>query len=279
MSNIRKVSTVTESKPTTEGAGVRLRRAFGEVDPRLDPFLLLDDFGSDDPKDYVAGFPWHPHRGIETITYVLHGQVAHGDSLGNEGVIGAGDVQWMTAGSGIIHEEMPRREPRLRGFQLWSNLPASHKMMAPRYQDVQADDIPTVELAEGVQVKLICGVVDGVAGPVQEIVTDPRYLDVALAPDATLDLSEPADRNALAYVFDGEALIDRRSITSRHLVVWGDGDSIRVSAGPAGARFLLISAYPLNEPVAWGGPIVMNTQEELRQAFAEVRDGTFIKHR
>jgi len=281
MGEVRHVVSVEPSRPTIEGAGVKLRRAFGRVDTSLDPFLLLDDFGSDDPADYVAGFPWHPHRGIETITYVLEGEVSHGDSLGNKGTIGPGDAQWMTAGSGIIHEEMPRRSKRLRGFQLWANLPASHKMMDPRYQDVAAFRIPTAELADGVEAKVICGEVSGVTGPVRDIVTDPEYLDVAMAPGASFDRAIPGGYNVFAYVCDGTALFNgsKDPVTARRLVVFGDGDAVGIAAGDDGVRLLLVSGRPIREPVAWRGPIVMNTDEELRTAFEEYRQGTFIKRR
>ncbi len=279
MSESRKVLSLSPAQPTIEGAGVRLKRVFGKADKRLDPFLLLDDFGSEDPEDYLAGFPWHPHRGIETITYMLEGDVKHGDSLGNSGTITAGDVQWMTAGSGIIHEEMPQRSPRLRGCQLWANLPAAHKMIRPRYRDIKAEEIPRAELADGVVVKVICGTIDGVKGPVDGVVIDPRYLDVALSPGRSYTFPVPRDHNAFAYLFEGEARFDRGdSAGNRELVVFDRGDEVQAAAGDRGARFLLVSGKPIGEPVAWGGPIVMNTQEELRQAFQEVRDGTFIRH-
>ncbi|RJO63470.1 MAG: pirin family protein [Myxococcales bacterium] len=276
---IRPVLWVKESQPTIEGAGVHLHRAFGEPNAALDPFLLLDDFGSDDPADYVAGFPWHPHRGIETITYLLAGQVDHGDSLGNKGVIGPGDVQWMTAGGGIIHQEMPKAIAPMRGFQLWANLPAAHKMMRPRYRDVAAATIPLVEAGAGVQVRVVCGDVGGVRGPVTDIVTDPEYLDVRLAADAVFEHPLPAGKNGFAYVFEGGASFgdDGTKAERGRLVVFGDGDRARIAAGAKGARFLLVSGRPLKEPVAWGGPIVMNTREELMQAFEEYRNGTFIR--
>ena len=279
--NIRPVISIQASVPTTEGAGVRLRRAFGRVDPRLDPFLLLDDFHSDDPDDYIAGFPWHPHRGMETISYLIHGELAHGDSLGNEGLLGPGDVQWMTAGSGIIHEEMPRQtEGLLWGFQLWANLPADQKMMAPRYQDIPAADIPAVDLAGGARARIICGEAGGGRGPVQEIVTDPTYLDVSLPGGATLKHPVPAGHNVFAYVFEGQASPGPGAGTTAaagQLVIFGEGDSVQVRAPNQDARFLLIAGRPLGEPVAWGGPIVMNTDEQLRQAFQEYHNGTFIK--
>jgi redox-sensitive bicupin YhaK (pirin superfamily) len=281
MGETRHVVSVEASRPTMEGAGVSLRRAFGRADTSLDPFLLLDDFGSDDPDDYMAGFPWHPHRGIETITYMLEGRVAHGDSLGNKGTIGPGDVQWMTAGGGIIHEEMPVRSPRLRGFQLWANLPASHKMSEPRYRDVPAATIPTVELDDGVEAKVICGEAGGVAGPIADIVTDPEYLDFTLSAGAQLDHRIPQGYNAFAYIIGGAARFNGSggAVRGRHLVVLGDGDEVGITAGDDGARFLLVSGRPIREPVAWRGPIVMNTDEELRIAFDEYRQGTFVKRR
>jgi redox-sensitive bicupin YhaK (pirin superfamily) len=278
----RKIIDVRKSKPTIEGAGVRLLRAFGYNDPYLDPFLLLDDFHSSNPSDYVAGFPWHPHRGIETITYMLKGEVAHGDSLGNKGVIGSGDVQWMTAGSGIIHEEMPHQSsPMLHGFQLWANLPSHHKMMHPRYRDVKRDQIPEVRL-EGANVKVICGELKGVKGPVQDIVTDPEYLDVTLQPNSIFKHPVGRGRNAFAYVVSGGVFFDetkRDLISPEHLVIFGEGDSVSVYADENSARFLLVSGKPIGEPVAWCGPIVMNTEGELDQAFREYQTGTFIKHK
>jgi len=300
MERRRRIATVWKSEPTVEGAGVRLRRAFGfhEV-PQLDPFLLLDDFRSDTPEDYLAGFPWHPHRGIETITYVLDGAVEHGDSLGNSGVISSGDVQWMTAGSGIVHQEMPKGDARGRmgGFQLWANLPARQKMMAPRYREVKGSDIPVVKAAGGAQVRVICGEVEGVRGPVREIVTDPQYLDVALPAGRTFAHPVRTGHTVLAYVIDGEGYFDsgrdpfaREAVGGRWfdlerpcacgaqtLVLYGSGDGVAVTAERKPVRFLLISGEPIREPVAWYGPIVMNTQEELRAAFQEYRDGTFVK--
>jgi hypothetical protein len=261
--------------------------------PELDPFLLLDDFHSARPEDYLAGFPWHPHRGIETITYVLEGTVEHGDSMGNAGVISSGDVQWMTAGSGIVHQEMPkgRADGHLWGFQLWANLPASHKMMAPRYRGIEARDIPEVRLAggaaatgarddNGARVKVICGEVEGVRGPVRDIVTDPEYIDVSLPPGAAFARRAHRGCTAFAYVIEGTGTFqpngdphDRES-----LVIFDDGDELAVTAGDAGVRFLLVSGKPIGEPIAWWGPIVMNTQEELQLAFDEYDQGTFLKH-
>jgi len=278
----REVEEVLLSRPTLEGAGVRLRRAFGyhEV-PKFDPFLMLDDFGSDDPDDYLAGFPWHPHRGIETVTYMLAGEVEHGDSIGNSGVIGSGDIQWMTAGSGIIHQEMPRRaRGRMRGFQLWVNLPKRDKMMTPRYRDVKSSTIPEVEPSPGVKVKVVSGNVAGVRGPVQDIVVDPEYLDVSIVPGVEFRHTIPSDHRVLAYVVDGSGrfAIGGKGIGSGHAVLFGSGHEVTIVAGDTGVRLLLVSGRPLNEPVAWGGPIVMNTQAELERAFEEYRHGTFIKH-
>jgi quercetin 2,3-dioxygenase len=301
MAKIKKIKKVWQSKPTIEGAGVHLHRAFGYYQvPQFDPFLLLDDFRADDPADYLKGFPWHPHRGIETITYVLAGEVKHGDSLGNQGVITPGDVQWMTAGSGIIHQEMPRGDDqgRMYGFQLWANLPAAHKMMAPRYRDVKRLQIPEVSLAQGVRVKIICGRVNEAEGPVRDIVTDPEYLEVSVPAGAEFHHPIRRGHTALAYVIEGEGYFDperdayaheviganyfdydRRCLCGdRALVLYGEGDEVVVSATASPVRFLLISGLPIGEPVAWYGPIVMNTQEELRLAFEEYEQGTFIKH-
>jgi len=281
---IRPVKRHSTSKPTIEGAGVRLRRAFGFGDPsEFDPFLLLDDFRGDDPRDYLAGFPWHPHRGIETITYVLAGTVEHGDSMGNQGVIGAGDVQWMTAGSGIIHQEMPKgdSEGRMYGFQLWANLPASLKMTRPRYQEVKAADIPVKAEADGAEVRVICGSFGGVKGPVDSIAADPIYLDISLPPGGQKAIAIDSGRNAFAYVFAGSAGFGEEAGSAetgnRSLILFGPGDGIMARAGNEGVRFLLASGKPLREPVAWRGPIVMNTQEELRQAFDELEKNTFLK--
>jgi len=284
MSKIREVRVTLKSRPTMEGAGVRLKRAFGDADPTLDPFLLLDDFHSDNPNDYMAGFPWHPHRGIETITYMIHGRIEHGDSMKNSGVIGAGDVQWMTAGSGIIHQEMPKKnenDPYLAGFQLWANLPASHKMMDPRYRDITKDLIPEVVLNKKVKVKIICGEVSGIKGPVQDIITDPEYLDVSIEPNFEFKHSIANTQNAFAYVIEGEAIFDSTKdeiVGAEHLVIFSDGDGVLIQTKDKPVRFLLISGKPIGEPVAWRGPIVMNTEEELRIAFDEYNKGTFIKH-
>ncbi len=282
MAKTRTIYQIMESQTTMEGAGVRLRRAFGQDHPKLDPFLLLDDFGSENPDDYMSGFPWHPHRGIETITYILHGEVKHEDSLGNAGVIGQGDVQWMTAGSGIIHQEMPEKTDGLMaGFQLWANLPSSNKMMHPRYQEVKQSEIPTVQIGDKIGVKVICGEVEGVKGPVQDIVTEPEYLDVSMQPNAVFKHPIKDDHNSFAYVIEGEGFFDekkKKKVVKHHLVVLEDGDEIQISTSASKLRLLLISGKPIKEPVAWSGPIVMNTQEELRVAFEEYRNGTFTKH-
>ena len=296
--SIRPVKRLAKSTPTLEGAGVRLRRAFGFGDTaESDPFLLLDDFRGDDPADYIAGFPWHPHRGIETITYVLAGNVNHGDSLGNSGTIGPGDVQWMTAGSGIIHQEMPHGNDRgqMHGFQLWANLPASLKMTHPRYQDVKSADIPEVTEDDGTAVRVICGSFWGKKGPVDDVAAEPQYLDVRVPAGKRRSLPVATTRNAFAYVFEGTGRFANASepqavktdvvggaegqyADNRSLVVFDSGDEVTVQAGEQGIRFLLVSGRPLGEPVAWRGPIVMNTNEELRQAFEEYRNGTFLKH-
>lgn len=283
---IRAVIERSESVPTLEGAGVHLHRAFGfQQDNRFDPFLLLDDFRSDDPSYYRPGFPWHPHRGIETITYVTAGEVDHGDSLGNHGTIGPGDVQWMTAGSGIIHQEMPRGDiqGRMHGFQLWANLPASTKMMAPRYREVKAADIPAVALPGGVLVKVVAGTVAGVAGPVRDVVIEPEYLDVFVPAGVVFEHAIPGAHSAFAYVYQGVGRFGTDSkggeAGNRTLLRFGDGDGVRIEGlAPDGVRLLLASGRPLREPIAWRGPIVMNTSEELAEAFREFREGTFLKH-
>ncbi len=295
--SIRAVQRVVQSQPTREGAGVHLRRAFGFGNTSdFDPFLLLDDFRNDVPEEYLAGFPWHPHRGIETITYVLAGTVEHGDSLGNNGSIAAGDVQWMTAGSGIIHQEMPKGDPagRMHGFQLWANLPASLKMTKPRYQEVKAPDIPVVTDDDGTQVRIVCGDFWGRTGAVDGIAADPMYLDVTVPAGKRKTLPVETTRHAFAYVFAGEGKFGNASdaravrtdmiggaepavVDNRSLVLFDSGDEVTVDAGPEGIRFLLVSGQPLEEPVAWRGPIVMNTQEELRQAFRDLDQGTFLR--
>jgi redox-sensitive bicupin YhaK (pirin superfamily) len=298
--SIRPVKRLIQSKPTLEGAGVHLRRAFGFGNTSdFDPFLLLDDFRNDVPADYLAGFPWHPHRGIETITYVLAGTVEHGDSMGNRGSIASGDVQWMTAGSGIIHQEMPRGDQagRMHGFQLWANLPASLKMTPPRYQGIEARDIPVVTDDDGTQVRLVCGTFWGKTGPVDGVAADPIYVDVSVPPGQRKTLPIETTRHAFAYVFAGSGKFCNASeplavptepvswadttppaaAENRSLVLFDQGDEVMVQAGNDGIRFLLVSGKPLQEPVAWYGPIVMNTQEQLRQAFGELEKGTFLK--
>jgi quercetin 2,3-dioxygenase len=298
--SVRPVKRLVKAKPTVEGAGVHLRRAFGFGNTSdFDPFLLLDDFRNDRPEDYLAGFPWHPHRGIETITYVLAGTVEHGDSLGNKGAIAAGDVQWMTAGSGIIHQEMPKgdHDGRMHGFQLWANLPASLKMTAPRYQEVKAPDIPVVKDDDGTEVRVVCGSFQGTTGPVDEVAINPIYLDVEVSAGKRKTLPVETTRHAFAYVFAGGGKFCNASgplavpteaagwadakppaqADNRSLVLFDRGDEVTVQAGDEGIRFLLVSGKPLAEPVAWYGPIVMNTQEQLRQAFEELERGTFLK--
>lgn len=283
MKTIRKVKQGNISRPTIEGAGVNLKRAFGfnEV-PDLDPFLLLDDFHSDNPADYIKGFPWHPHRGIETITYVLHGYVEHGDSMGNKGIIHSGDVQWMTAGSGIIHQEMPKgqKDGLMWGFQLWANLPSSYKMITPRYRDVKSTQIPEVTLDSGTKVKIICGQVNGVGGPVKDIVTDPEYLDVTVPADSSFRYAIKRGHTAFAYIIDGKGSFDEghQIYGAENLILFDDGDEVSIATENTRVRFLLISGKPIGEPVAWYGPIVMNTHEELTTAFEEYEAGTFLKH-
>jgi redox-sensitive bicupin YhaK (pirin superfamily) len=285
---MRPIRSVSTSQPALEGAGVRLRRAFGfgETEP-FDPFLLLDDFRNDRPEDFLAGFPWHPHRGIETITYVLAGTVEHGDSLGNQGVIGPGDVQWMTAGSGIIHQEMPQGDEagRMHGFQLWLNLPREHKMTPPRYQEVVRADIPETGEDDGTIARVVCGSLWGVSGPVDGIAGSPTYLDITVPAGVSRRIPVSHDRHAFAYVFEGDGRFDDASepgptpgsAVDRSLVLFDSGDEVVVRAGERGMRFLLVSGQPFREPVAWHGPIVMNTQGELKQAFSELQDGTFLK--
>ncbi len=299
--SLRPVKQILQTQPTIEGAGVKLQRAFGFGKTKeFDPFLLLDDFRNDNPRDYLAGFPWHPHRGIETITYVLAGSVEHGDSLGNKGKMTAGDVQWMTAGSGILHQEMPKGDThgRMHGFQLWANLPSALKMTAPRYQDIPSSAIPEVGDDDGTRVRVICGEFWGKKGPVEGVAADPNYLDISVLPGQRKRLKVETTRNAFAYVFAGSGTFrdssEPRAVlteqaakpdapakydASNHsLVLFDRGDEITVQAGNEGIRFLLVSGKPIEEPVAWYGPIVMNTQAELRQAMAELNDGTFIKH-
>ena len=301
--SIRAVKRISQAMPALEGAGVRLHRGFGFGNTsEFDPFLLFDDFRGDRPQDYLAGFPWHPHRGIETITYVLAGTVAHGDSLGNQGTLGAGDVQWMTAGSGIIHQEMPKGDEagRMHGFQLWANLPAALKMTAPRYQEVHTADIPTIVDDDGTAVKIVCGSFWGRRGPVDGIAADPIYLDISVPPGVKKRLPIETTRHAFAYVFAGagsfrDASSPRGVLTdttgeidespvldvtgNRSLILFDRGDEVVVQAGDEGIRFLLVSGKPLEEPVAWYGPIVMNTQAELREAFDELDRGAFLERK
>lgn len=300
--SIRPVKRIVEARPTTEGAGVRLRRAFGfGTTEEFDPFLLLDDFRNDRPADYRAGFPWHPHRGIETITYVLAGTVDHQDSLGNKGSLGGGDVQWMTAGSGILHQEMPKGDPvgKMHGFQLWANLPSSLKMTDPRYQDVKSTDIPVITDNDGTVVRVVCGEFWGKKGPVDGIAADPRYLDVYVPPGVRKTLAVETYRQAFAYIFEGSGTfrgasapfgvltekdgpvetVEREMTGNRSLVLFDSGDEVSVQAGDEGIRFLLVSGTPIREPVAWYGPIVMNTSAELEQALYDLNHDSFIKHR
>jgi quercetin 2,3-dioxygenase len=300
--SLRPVKRVLTPKDTLEGAGVRLKRAFGFGNTEeFDPFLLFDDFRNERPEDFLKGFPWHPHRGIETITYVLAGSVDHGDSLGNKGSLGAGDVQWMTAGSGIMHQEMPKGDPtgRMHGFQLWANLPASLKMTAPRYQDVTSDAIPEAIDDDGTRVRVVCGEFWGKTGPVDGVAASPQYLDISVPAGVKKHLPIETTRHAFAYVFAGSGTFRdasqprgvqtevvgegpttvRSAVGDRSLVLFDSGDEIVVQAGDRGIRFLLVSGQPIEEPVAWYGPIVMNTEEQLQQAYSELRAGTFIKHR
>mgnify|MGYP000318433741 CR=1 FL=1 len=276
----RKFKLTLTRQPTMEGAGVHLNRVFGYgQSPKFDPFLLLDDFRSDTPDHYLKGFPWHPHRGIETITYVLKGDVEHGDSLGNTGVISSGDVQWMTAGSGIIHQEMPKGDDSgsMYGFQLWANLPAVQKMMTPRYRDITAERIPVVEQDNGTRIKVIAGSIGGVRGPMDDIVIDPEYLDCTVPAGQTYFHSTDPEYTAFIYVVGGTGLTDDLVLENGKLVLFDEGEQLAISAGDEPFRFLLLTGKPLNEPVAWRGPIVMNTQAELETAFREYRDGSFIK--
>jgi len=281
MNDFRSVQKVLSGRPTLEGAGVRLHRVFGYSDvPLFDPFLMLDDFGSSAAEDYMAGFPWHPHRGIETVTYMLHGSVAHGDSLGNSGVIRDGQIQWMTAGGGIIHQEMPERQADyLRGLQLWVNLPARDKMMAPRYQDIPSGDCPSVRMKSGAEVRIIAGRFGQARGPVKDIVIDPGYLDVHVPAGVCFEHEIPEGHTVFAYVLDGHGLFSagKDPLAKGRLALYGPGRAVSVTTIEEGLRFVLVSGRPLGEPVAWGGPIVMNTQAELDQAFREYHAGTFIK--
>jgi redox-sensitive bicupin YhaK (pirin superfamily) len=300
MAKTRKIQKVIKSKPTLEGAGVHLKRVFGNSEvPLFDPFLLLDDFRNTDPYLYIKGFPWHPHRGIETITYVLKGDVEHGDSMGNKGVISSGDTQWMTAGSGIIHQEMPKGDDAgvMEGFQLWANLPKSHKMMAPRYRDIKSAQVPEVKLKNGARIKIICGAVEGTQGPVRDIISDPEYLDVSVPAHTEFVHQTKRGHNVFAYVIEGKGIFCNEKdpfaydvegvnyfdmqrepfVRNGMLVLFADGDQVSITTQGEAVRFLLISGKPIDEPVAWYGPIVMNTEEELRIAFEEYQNGTFIK--
>ena len=300
MDETRKIKKVFKAKKTTEGAGVHLKRVLGFSElPLFDPFLLMDDFRSSIPEHYIQGFPWHPHRGIETITYLLQGRVEHGDSLGNEGVIASGDVQWMTAGSGIIHQEMPKGDSQgvMEGFQLWANLPAAQKMMKPRYRDVKSGEIPLVIMENGIKIKVISGTVNGVQGPVRDIVTDPEYIDVTVPANTTYEHQTKKGHMVFAYVIEGKGYFCSEKEPFSHeiyaesyfdmdadpiaengtLVLFEDGRKVHVETEDENIRFLLISGKPIGEPIAWYGPIVMNTQEELRTAFDEYRNGTFLK--
>lgn len=281
MSATRKIKQIYKGRETIEGAGVRLERVFGYREiPRFDPFLMLDDFGSKDPDDYIAGFPWHPHRGIETVTYMLHGTVKHSDSMGNKGEISDGQIQWMTAGSGIIHQEMPvKQNDYLRGFQLWVNLPGDHKMMRPRYQDIKAADIPEHTSENGTKVKVIAGHYQGLAGPVKDIIGNPEYLDIYVPAQTKFERVIPNGQTVFAYAIAGEGYFDadKKKILDGFLVLYGDGEKTSVETVHVGVRFLLISGKPIEEAIAWRGPIVMNTEDELDRAFKEFHDGTFIK--
>ena len=302
MNAARKIKKIFRSKQTIEGAGVHLKRAFGSSEVgQFDPFLLLDDFRSENPNHYNKGFPWHPHRGIETITYILQGKVEHGDSLGNKGVIDAGDVQWMTAGSGIIHQEMPKGDAsgRMEGFQLWANLPAAEKMMSPRYRDVKSNDIPVITLENDVQIKIICGTVNNIHGPVQNIMIDPEYLDITVPAHTVYEHPVKPGHTVFAYVIAGQGYLCKEKkpfiyeaegensfdmetdplASNGTLILFEDGRSVHIETGDASIRFLLISGKPLNEPIAWHGPIVMNNQAELQLAFDEYRAGTFLKNK
>lgn len=301
MAQNRKIKKLFKSKPTMEGAGVHLRRVFGNAEvPLFDPFLLLDDFRNTDPYQYIKGFPWHPHRGIETITYVLKGDVEHGDSMNNKGVITSGDMQWMTAGSGIIHQEMPKGDDDgvMEGFQLWANLPKSNKMMDPRYRDIKSSQVPEIVTKSGVKIKVFCGKVEGKQGPVTDIVIEPEYLDVTVPPHAEFIHKTKRGHTVFAYVIGGKGVFCNQKdpfaygiegvnyfdmerdpyVRNGTAVLFGNGNQVTVSAQGEPVRFLLISGKPINEPVAWYGPIVMNTEDELRVAFEEYKEGTFIKY-
>jgi len=283
MQQPRKILQVIEPEVTSDGAGVRLKRGIATATLNyLDPFLLFDHFGSENPDDYIAGFPMHPHRGIETVTYMLSGVVKHRDSGGNEGVIGPGDVQWMTAGSGVMHEEMPKtREGKMEGFQLWVNLPAKVKMMNPRYRDFKSSEIPEIEIGKGIKLKIIAGEVEGISGVITDIEAKPTYLDVELAANTLFEYKVPKGHSVFAYIFEGTANFsaesDNENVDSPKLIVFGEGDTVEITSSDKGARFLLISGRPLNEPVARYGPFVMNTKEEIQEALTDLQCGTFVK--
>ena len=282
MPDIRKIKILLTGQPTMEGAGVHLNRVFGHNEaPTFDPFLMLDDFRSDTPAHYLKGFPWHPHRGIETITYILKGDVEHGDSLGNNGVISSGDVQWMTAGSGIIHQEMPKGDANgsMHGFQLWANLPASQKMTLPKYRDITADKVPEVHVQNGVRIKVIAGIMEGISGPMDDIVIDPQFFDCTVPAGQTFIHKVDPSYTAFIYVIGGKGTTDNHPIENGNLVLFESGDQLSITASDTPLRFLLLTGKPLHESVAWQGPIVMNTQAELTLAFQEYQDGTFIKTR
>jgi redox-sensitive bicupin YhaK (pirin superfamily) len=282
MDMIRKVSRAFTGKPTMEGAGVKLKRIFGHSQiPLFDPFLMMDVFGSDNPDDYMKGFPWHPHRGIETVTYIISGAVEHGDSMGNKGVITDGQCQWMTAGSGIIHQEMPENKGRLRGIQLWVNLPAKNKMLHPFYQDIKCEEIPESSDENG-SVRILAGTYEGIEGPVKGISIKPVFLDVVLNPGKTFEYAMEQDDTVFAYVLEGAGMFagdTSISYDAGNAVLFEKGETVGVESGKEGMRFILVIGKPIGEPIAWGGPIVMNTEEELEKAFDELDSGTFIKHK
>jgi len=282
MNKKRKIRMALKSNPVIEGAGVHLKRVFGFSEiPKFDPFLMLDDFRSDNPEHFRKGFPWHPHRGIETITYVLKGDIEHGDSMGNKGIISSGDVQWLTAGSGIIHQEMPTGDAQgsMHGFQLWANLPASQKMMDPRYRGITASQIPEVVMDNGVRIKIIAGTVGSITGPVRDIVINPEYFDCTVPEGVEYIHATKPDYTALIYVIDGKGVINDTEVRNQTLILFDTGEEFAIKATGKHVRFLLLTGKPLNETIAWRGPIVMNTQAELETAFREYQEGNFIKHR
>ncbi|MEI7890954.1 MAG: pirin family protein [bacterium] len=280
MSNTRKIKRVVAGQNAVDGAGVSLMRVFGYHDVKdFDPFLMLDAFDSSNSADYVKGFPWHPHRGIETVTYLLEGEIDHGDNLGNAGIIGAGDCQWMTAGSGILHQEMPQESPRLFGAQLWLNLPAKDKMTVPKYHDIKAEKIPVIE-EENAKIRIISGEYKSQKGATTGEHVQATYLDVEIAADAKWTFELPANDTLFVYILQGEGNFEKENddmLGEKRAVLFFAGEHLFVHSGKSGVRFLLVSAKPLKEPIAWGGPIVMNTQEELDKAFEELNDGSFIK--